>query len=125
MALVVVCLGILVLTLRLEREGKEHMARSDRAFHRGELSLAVLEAKSALLAFVPGAAHVGRAEDRLVAIARGAEAEGRLELARTAWDALRVGEERTSYPGKGVSERAVLAHEGLRRIDQKLEGRAP
>jgi len=116
---------LLAFGLRLQREGREALAASDAAFHQGDLKEAVRAARKAGLAFVPGSPTVRAARERLLAIARGAEASGDDRLARRAWDALRTVELRTDYPGRPASEAAALAEEGLRRVDARLSRAAP
>ncbi len=94
-------LALVVLSVVLVRRGEAAMKESDRAFHAGELRIAGGEAKAAGLADVPGSEHVAEATARLEAIARGAAAEGRWDLARLSWDALRLLDEQTDYPGRG------------------------
>lgn len=112
--------GLVVWSVRLLGQGERAMQASDRAFHAGDLREAVRSAESALNAYVPGSNHVRSAEDRLRAIARGSEAEGRLMTARTAWDALRVYDERTKYPGRGPTRYRAEAEAALVRIDRLL-----
>jgi hypothetical protein len=109
-------LGVLVLALVLLHRGQARMAESDRAFHSGDLRSSVWEAKAAGLAYVPGSEHVARATARLEAIARGAASEGRPELARLAWDALRLLDEQTDYPGRGPTPFGELATAELGRL---------
>jgi len=116
-------LGVLVLAVVLVRRGEARMAESDRAFHAGELRVSVWEAKAAGLAYVPGSEHVVRATARLEAIARGAAAEGRPELARLAWDALRLIDEQTDYPGRGRAPFGELARAELGRLRAQKTGR--
>jgi hypothetical protein len=106
-------LALVVLSVVLTLRGEAAMAESDRAFHAGELRVAVWEAKEAGLAYVPGAAHVARGVARLEAIARGATAEGRWDLARLAWDSLRLLDEQTNYPGRGQTPWGLRAAEAL------------
>lgn len=98
------------------------MAESDRAFHQGDLRVAVWEAKEAGLAYVPGSSHVRRSTARLEAIARGASAEGRWDLARLAWDALRLIDEQTAYPGRGQTAFGRRAREELQRMGTATKG---
>ena len=109
-------LALLALCFVLMRRGEAAMAESDRAFHAGDLRSAVWEAKSAALAYVPGSPHVRRATERLEAIARGASAEGRWDLARLAWGALRLVDEQTNYPGRGSTALGVEARQQLGRM---------
>lgn len=110
--------AVLVFAFSSIGRGQAAMKRSDAAFHAGELLLSIQEARSAALAYVPGARHVKEAEARLLAIARGAEAEGRRDLARAAWDALRVVEEQTSYPGRGHLPLGDEARSAIERLDR-------
>jgi len=114
-AAVTLVLAVCVLGLVLVRRGTAAMDRSDRAFHAGDLRAAVWEAKAAGLSYVPGSSHVERAAARLEAIARGAAAEDRLDLARLAWDALRLIDEQTGYPGRGATAFGLRARAELER----------
>jgi hypothetical protein len=115
-------LALVVLSVVLTLRGEAAMAESDRAFHAGELRVAVWEAKEAGLAYVPGAAHVARGVARLEAIARGATAEGRWDLARLAWDSLRLLDEQTNYPGRGTTTWGARAAEGLAGLSSPRKG---
>jgi len=116
----VVGLGLVVFTFELRQRGQAAMERSDAAFHHGKLRESIREAERALLAYVPSSQHVQRAEERLVAIGRGAETEQRLDVARAAWEALRVGYFRTTYPGKPAPSYQAEAERALARIDGEL-----
>lgn len=109
--------AVLVFAFSAIGRGQAAMTRSDAAFHAGDLRLSIREARAAALAYVPGARHVKEAEARLLAIARGAEVEGRRDLARAAWDALRVAEEQTSYPGRGRLPLGEEARAAIERLD--------
>jgi hypothetical protein len=78
--------GLYVMTLE---RGEAAMARSDAAFDQGQLQTALDEARVAAACALPFASHVRAADDRLLAIAVGAEAHGNDRLARRAWAALR------------------------------------
>jgi hypothetical protein len=114
---------VVVFTQRLIREGHAAILRSDACFHGGDIPCAIREARSARMAFVPGAPHYERAMERLVSLARGSEAEGQFAVARLAWSALRDSEVRTDYPGRGPVPALELAEQGLRRVDRELEQR--
>lgn len=103
----------------LVRRGGERMDESDQAFHRGDLRASLYRARDAGLLFVPGASHVRAAEERLRAIAVGAEAEADFELAWLAWDALRLVDEETTYLGRGDTEAGRQAREGLERLRRR------
>jgi hypothetical protein len=108
---------LLVAGLALTYRGRAEMGLSDRAFHSGDLRGALVHAKSAALAYVPGSQHVRMSYTRLEAIAKGAEAEGKLELGRLAWETLRNVHAQTKYPGRPQSDWERAAEAGLGRID--------
>jgi hypothetical protein len=85
-ALVVVAFAV----HRIEQRGELEITQSDRAFDAGQLQLAVQHARRAASAELPGADHVRLGYERLRAVARGAEREGDLELARWSWQAVRT-----------------------------------
>jgi hypothetical protein len=116
-----VLLALLLLGVVLVRRGEAALTRSDEAFHGGHLQVAIAEAKQSALAYVPGSEHVLGATERLEAIARGAEADGRRDLARLAWDALRVVDEQTAYPGRGPTASGALARQALLRLRDKAK----
>ncbi len=106
-------LGLAVVTYRAVSEGEEHMRQSDRAFDRGDLPQALLEARSAAVMYAPGAPHVRAAYARLIAIAVGAEAAGQRRTAQAAWRAVR---------GAALETRHVVVPHAaeLRRADENL-----
>lgn len=99
--------------------GERYLVESDLAFHRNDLVESLRKAKSAAMAFAPGAPHVEAAYERLRAIARGAEAEGDLNLSFQAWDAIRHAHAETRYPGRAPSPIALEAEEALSRLKTK------
>jgi len=82
-------LALAALGARAVIEGQEEMAESDRAFNAGDLRGASVHARRAAVLYAPGAPHVRRAYERLVAIAVGSEAAGNAELAELGWSAVR------------------------------------
>jgi hypothetical protein len=82
-------LALAALTGRAVIEGEQQMAESDRAFNAGDLRGATVHARRAAVMYAPGAPHVSRAFERLVAIAVGSEAAGNAELAELGWGAVR------------------------------------
>lgn len=114
----VVVIGLFaVYTARVVSRGTAALARSDAAFDRGDLEAAVLEARIAALAYVPGAPHVAAAYGRLAAIARGAEAEGRYTLSRTAWGAVERAGLETEHWFDTHADARKEAQAGLARLD--------
>jgi hypothetical protein len=79
-----------LLAQRTIERGEREMLESDRAFDAAELELALLHARRAATAYVPGARHVASGYERLRAIARGAERERDIALASSAWGAVRA-----------------------------------
>jgi hypothetical protein len=77
------------LTLRVVLEGQSELAASDAAFDRGELLPSLGHARRSATLYAPGAPHVARAYERLIAIATGAEAAGQGRVAFLAWQAVR------------------------------------
>jgi hypothetical protein len=82
-------LTLALLSVRAIVSGQAEMEKSDRAFDAGQLPLATLHARRAATLYVPGAAHVSAAYERLIAIAVGAEAAGQPVIAQQAWRAVR------------------------------------
>lgn len=110
---------VVVAGVSLTLRGREAMAASDIAFHQGKNHDAVVQARKAALCYVPGSAHVRAAHDRLEAIARGAEAEGEVDLARFAWSTLRLVHLQTHYPGRLAPEGLAKAEAGIERLKER------
>lgn len=111
--LLVITSGI-VLTFR----GRDEMSKSDAAFHDGRLRDSLVHSRQAALAYVPGSEHVKAAYARLQAIAKGAESSGDRDLAKMAWDTLRLVHVQTSYPGRPGTELEEEAERGLKRLQE-------
>jgi hypothetical protein len=91
-AALVLTLSVFVLgalTVHTVLEGQEEMEQSTAAFNRGELGDAIQHARRAAGYYAPGAPHVNAAYARLRAIAFGSEAQGDVQSARLAWEAMR------------------------------------
>jgi hypothetical protein len=78
-----------VFTVRVILEGESELAASDAAFDRGELISALDHARRGATLYAPGASHVERAYQRMIALALGAEASGQPKIAFLAWQAVR------------------------------------
>ncbi len=100
----------------LTQRGRAAMVKSDEAFHQRKLRVSIVYARQAALAYVPGSPHVTQAWQRLEAIGRGAESENHVDLARIAWDTLRVVQEQTDYPGRSEGPYEAAAQRGLQRL---------
>ena len=120
--LLLVVLGIAGLTARAVREGERQMRESDLAFNRNDLPGALVHARAAAVMYAPGAPHVGRGYERMVAIAVGAEAAGQKRVAEAAWRSVRGAALETRHAC--VPHRAELAraNENLARLAQAPEG---
>jgi hypothetical protein len=77
------------LTVRVITEGESELGASNAAFDRGELVPSLDHARRSATAYAPGAPHVTRAYERLIAIAIGAESAGQPKVAFLAWQAVR------------------------------------
>lgn len=111
---------VVVAGVSLTFRGRAEMEKSDSAFHDGRLREALVHARQAALAYVPGAEHVNLAYSRIEAIAVGAESSSDRVLARIAWDTLRIVHVQTAYPGRPGSESEERAKAGIARLE-KLE----
>lgn len=114
--LVWACLAAAVLFYRIDAEGTRELQRSDRAFNRGELDVALDHAQQAALWYLPGAPHVEQALERLQAIAMGAEAAGDPMMALRAWGALRSALHETWHVGPVDENLWEAANGGILRL---------
>jgi len=105
-----------VATLRAELDGEREIAASDAAFDANDLHGAIQHARRAASAYAPGAPHVERGYQRLLAVARGAEATGRPELAMLAWQAERAAVLESASLWHPFSERLEEANRNLARL---------
>ena len=117
LALLSLVLLVVVAGLSLTHRGAAEMEKSNEAFHGGRLRDAVHHARRAALSYVPGATHVQQAHERLEAIARGAETAGDRQIARVAWDTLRLVHVQTDYPGRPPSAAEARANAALKRMN--------
>ncbi|MFO0569965.1 MAG: hypothetical protein U0263_30240 [Polyangiaceae bacterium] len=116
LGLLLAVLAVAVLTLRAVNEGEAHMKESDAAFDRGDLSTALLHARAACVMYAPGAPHVRRGYDRLMAIALGAEAAGQRRTADAAWRAVRSSALETRHAFPVFPKELARADEALARL---------
>lgn len=111
--IVIVVVGIVALVARLATEGGNAMDRSDVEFDRGHLRESVLFARRAAALYAPFLPHVGRADARLEAVAQGAEATERRDIALLAWQAIRTTEGQRQWWIGRPFDRARVANERL------------
>jgi hypothetical protein len=93
-------------------EGKRAVVASDLALSRGDVREAIAQARSGAEAAVPGSVYPTLAYARLEAIARAAEAGGRLDDAAFAWRAMRSAA-RATEPAESARGRAEQAEHGI------------
>jgi len=117
LALVLSLLFAAVLTARLVIDGERALAASERAFDQGDVRTATLHARSAALAYAPGAPHVDAAYARLIAIATGAEAAGDRDVAAVAWRAVRAAGVETRHLWTGRAAEVARANQNLARLE--------
>ena len=108
----VLFLGVVLLSLRFSLEADHALRMSDREFDQGRLRESLLFARRAGYLMAPRLRHLGRAMARLDAIAVGAEAAGRREIAVLAWQSIRSIGTLTPIAGR-PAERLALANQRL------------
>jgi len=114
-----------VFSARVILEGSSELAASDAAFDRGELASALDHARRSATLYAPGAPHVQRAYERMIALALGAEASGQPKLAFLAWQAIRgaaLESRHVFIPRQTELERA---NENLARLEALARDGAP
>lgn len=112
LGLMLAVLALAAVTARAVGDGEAELKKSDVAFNHGRLNAALEHARRAAVDYAPGAPHVARAYARMIAIAVGAEAEGKPELALVAWRAVRGAALETRHlwiPHRRELERANLS----------------
>jgi hypothetical protein len=114
LTLLVLALG--AMTFRVVRDGEAALAESDAAFHRGDLSNAVLYARRAAIAYAPGAPHTRAALKRLRAVAVGSEGVGDVASARLAWGAIRAAAVETRSLTEPYGSERAEADQALARL---------
>jgi hypothetical protein len=119
LGLLCLILAVAALTARAVSEGEAHLRESDRAFDRGDLGKALLEARSAAVMYAPGAPHVKLAYGRLEAIALGAEAAGQKRTAEAAWRAMRGAALETRHVWIPASAELSRADRNLARLQSE------
>lgn len=105
-----------VATLRAVLDGEREIAASDAAFDANDLHGAIQHARRAASAYAPRAPHVERGYQRLLAIARGAEASGQADIALLAWQAQRAAVLESQSLLRPFPERLDEANRNLARL---------
>jgi hypothetical protein len=105
-----------VATLRAVLDGEREIAASDAAFDANDLHATIQHARRAASAYAPGAPHVERGYQRLLAVARGAEAKGLPDIALLAWQAERAAVLESASLWRPFPERLEEANRNLSRL---------
>jgi hypothetical protein len=105
-----------VATLRAVLDGERELAASDAAFDANDLQGAIEHARRAASAYAPGAPHVERSYQRLLAIARGGEATGQAAVAMQAFQAERAAVLESASLFQPFPERLEEANRNLARL---------
>jgi hypothetical protein len=105
-----------VASARVVMDGEREIAASDAAFDANDLYGTIEHARRAASAYLPGAPHVERGYARLLAVARGAEATGRPELAMLAYQAQRAAVLESASAVQPFSARLEAANRNLARL---------
>lgn len=119
------CVALLfgaVATLRAVLDGEREIAASDAAFDANDLHASIQHARRAASAYAPAAPHVRRGYERLVAIARGAEALGKPDIAVLAWQAQRAAVLESASLIRPFPERLEEANRNLARLEAARAG---
>jgi hypothetical protein len=77
------------IALRVIAEGRAELRAGEAAYAEGDFAASAVHARRAAVAYVPFAAHMGSAYERLRTLAREAEARGDHDAALFAWRAMR------------------------------------
>jgi hypothetical protein len=105
-----------VATLRAVLDGEREITASDAAFDANDLHASIQHARRAASAYAPRAPHVERGYERLLAIARGAEASGQADIALLAWQAQRAAVLESQSLLRPFPERLEEANRNLARL---------
>lgn len=115
-ALSALVLFLAVATLRAVLDGEREIMASDAAFDANDLHASIQHARRAASAYAPRAPHVERGYERLLAIARGAEASGQTDVALLAWQAQRAAVLESQSILRPFPERLEEANRNLARL---------
>jgi hypothetical protein len=111
-----------VLSVRVIFEGQAELIESDRAFNRGDLKPALEHARRSATLYAPGATHVAKAYQRLLAIALGAEAAGDPKLAFLAWQDMRSAALESRHLWLSQASELERANRNLARLESVARG---
>jgi hypothetical protein len=103
-------------------DGERELGASDAAFDANDLQGAIEHARRAASAYAPGAPHVERSYQRLLAIARGAEATGQAAVAMQAFQAERAAVLESASFFQPFPERLEEADRNLARLSASKTG---
>ncbi len=110
------------LSARVILEGRAELAASDAAFNDGDLRPALEHARRSATLYAPGAPHVDRAYERLIAIGHGAEAAGQPKVAFLAWQSVRSAALESRHIWVSRTAELERANENLSRLEALARG---
>jgi hypothetical protein len=110
------------LSARVILDGRAELAASDAAFDQGNLRPALEHARRSATLYAPGAPHVDRAYERLIAIALGAEAAGQPKTAFLAWQGVRSAALESRHVWISHSSELERANQNLSRLEALARG---
>jgi hypothetical protein len=113
---------VAALTGRVILEGQAELAASDTAFDAGDLRPALEHARRSATLYAPGAPHVERAYERLIAIALGAEAAGLPKTAFLAWQGVRSAALESRHVWVAHATELERANQNLSRLEALARG---
>jgi len=102
-------------------EGQRELRASGTLLAAGDLEASVIRARRAASWYVPGAAHVPSAYDRMIGIARVAEGRSDIRTALFAWQAVRSAALSSRWVTVPHSRELTLANASIARLRSKLQ----
>jgi hypothetical protein len=116
----IVCAAAAMLTMHALVEGQRELRASGTSLTAGDLEQAVTRARRAASWYVPGAAHVPSAYERLMGIARVAEGRSDVRTALFAWQAVRSAALSTRWITVPHASELAIANASIARLSAKM-----
>jgi len=108
------------MTVRALVEGEREYRASGTLLASGELEQAIVRARRAAAWYVPGAAHVPAAYERLIGIAKVAEGRSDTRLALLAWHAVRSASLSSRWVVEPHTRERLVADASIARLSARL-----
>ncbi|MBI5535509.1 MAG: hypothetical protein HY898_22455 [Deltaproteobacteria bacterium] len=109
-----------MLTMHALVEGQRELRASGTSLAAGDLEQAVIRARRAASWYVPGAAHVPSAYERMMGVARVAEGRGDPKTALFAWQAVRSAALSTRWVTVPHAKELAIANASIARLSSKM-----